>query len=61
MKENFDSIFGSTSPQIISDLAVLLFMIDDCYCSAGRFDKESMAFDMLRRLRDAAAEYYNFI
>lgn len=59
MKENFDSIFGSTSPEIISDLAVVLFMIDDCYCSAGRFDKESIAFDMLRQLRDAAAVYHN--
>lgn len=59
MKENFDSIFGSTSPEIISDLAVVLFMIDDCYCSAGRFDKESIAFDMLRKLRDAAAVYHN--
>lgn len=59
MKENSDSIFGSTSPEIISDLAVVLFMIDDCYCSAGRFDKESIAFDMLRELRDAAAVYHN--
>ena len=59
MKENFDSIFGSTSPEIISDLAVVLFMIDDCFCSAGRFDKESIAFDMLRQLRDAAAVYHN--
>lgn len=59
MKENYDSIFGSTSPQIISDLAVVLFMIDDSFCSAGRFDKESIAFDMLRQLRDAAEKYYN--
>lgn len=59
MNEKFDSIFGSTSPEIISDLAVVLFMIDDCYCSAGRFDKESIAFDMLRQLRDAAAVYHN--
>ena len=59
MKELSDSIFGTTSPEIISDLAVVLFMIDDSFCSAGRFDKDSMAFDMLRRLRDAAAEYYN--
>ena len=59
MKEYSDSIFGTTSPEIISDLAVVLFMIDDSFCSAGRFDKDSMAFDMLRRLRDAAAEYYN--
>lgn len=59
MKENSDSIFGTTSPEIISDLAVILFMIDDSFCSAGRFDKDSMAFDMLRLLRDAAAEYYN--
>lgn len=59
MKENSDSIFGTTSPEIISDLAVVLFMIDDSFCSAGRFDKDSMAFDMLRLLRDAAAEYYN--
>lgn len=59
MNEKFDSIFGSTSPEIISDLAVVLFMIDDCYCSAGRFDKESIAFDMLRELRDAAAVYHN--
>ena len=51
--------FGSTSPEIISDLAVVLFMIDDCFCSAGRFDNKSLAYEMLKALRDSAAEYYN--
>ena len=59
MNEKFDSFFGSTSPESISDLAVVLFMIDDCYCSAGRFDNKSLAYEMLKALRDSAAEYYN--
>ena len=53
-----DKLFGKTDPEILRDLAVVLFMLDEHFCGAGLFDKRSDAYRMIVKLRDAAAEYY---
>lgn len=52
-----DKLFGNTHPNILRDMVVIFYMIDDYFCGAGKFDKQSEAYRMILALRDAAAEF----